>query len=104
MGTPNHIFKVLIKLKYFLFFFCFLGPHLWHVEVPRLGAKEELELPADATATATWEPSHVCDLHHSSRQRQIPDPLSEARDRTHILRDTSWIHLCCATTGTPKKL
>ena len=25
----------------------------------------ELWLPADATATAMWHPSHVCDLHHS---------------------------------------
>ena len=26
--------------------------------------------------------SHVCDLHHSSRQRWILNPLSKARDRT----------------------
>ena len=30
-------------------------------------------------------------LHHSSQQRQILHPLSEARDRTHILMDTSWV-------------
>ena len=35
--------------------------------------------------------SRVCDLHHSSRQCQIPDPLSEARDRTRILMDTSQV-------------
>ena len=40
-------------------------------------------------------------LHHSSWQHRIPDPLSKARDRTRILKDTSWICLCCATTGTP---
>ena len=40
----------------------------------------ELELPAYATATGRWELSHVCDLHHSSWQRWIPDPLSETRD------------------------
>ena len=32
--------------------------------------------------------SCVCDLHHSSRQRWILKPLSEARDQTHILMDT----------------
>ena len=28
------------------FFFCFLGPYLWHMKVPRLGVKLELQLPA----------------------------------------------------------
>ena len=35
------------------------------------------------------DPSLVCDLHHSSQQRQILNALSEARDRTLILMDTS---------------
>ena len=42
-----------------------------------------------ATATITWDLSHVCDPHHSSQQRWIPDPLSEPRDRTCILMDNS---------------
>ena len=54
-----------------------------------------------APATATWDPSHVCDLDHSSQQSQIPNPLREARDRAHILMDTSKIHFHCTTTGTP---
>ena len=32
----------------------------------------------------------------------IPNPLSKARDWTCILVHTSWIHFCCATTGTPR--
>ena len=48
------------------FFFCFLGPRLWHVEVPRLRVKLELQLPACATATAAPDPSRVYDLLHSS--------------------------------------
>ena len=32
--------------------FCFLWPHLWHMEFPRLGVKSELQLPTQATATA----------------------------------------------------
>ena len=59
------------------------------MEVPRLGVQSELYPLATATATAMWDPSHVCDLHHSSQQRQIPNPLSEARDQTHILMDPS---------------
>jgi len=37
------------------------------------------------TATAMPDLSHICDLHHSSRQRQILNPLSKARDRTRNL-------------------
>ena len=32
------------NLKNFFFFF-FLGPHLWHMEVPRLGVKLDPQLP-----------------------------------------------------------
>ena len=28
--------------KAFFLFFCFLEPHLWHMEIPRLGVKLEL--------------------------------------------------------------
>ena len=66
-------------LKLF-FFFCLLGPHLWHMEVPKPGAESELQLLAYITTTATRDPSCVCDLRHSSQQRQILNPLSEARD------------------------
>ena len=73
-------------LSFFLFFF--KGLHLQDMEVPRLGVKWELQLLAYTTATETWDPSHVCDLHHSSQQCQIPNPLKEARDQTCILTDT----------------
>ena len=88
-------------LQFFVCLFCFLGPHPQYTEIPRVGGTSELHLPAYATATATRILSQVWDLHHSSRQRQMPDPLSEARDGTCILIDTSWIHFCCITTGTP---
>ena len=58
-------------------------------EVPRLGAKLELQLGAYTTATATQDQSCVCDLHHSSWQHRILNPLSEARDGTRILMDPS---------------
>ena len=59
----------------YYFFWSFLGLHLRHVEVPRLGVESELQLPAYTTATVT----------------QILNPLIETRDRTHILMDTSRI-------------
>ena len=69
------------------------------VEVPRLGVSSELQLPACTTATATPDLSHVCNLHHSSRQRQILNPLREAKDRTRDLMVPSRIHFCCTMTG-----
>ena len=52
------------------------------MEVPRLGVELELQLPANTTATAMLDPSQVCNLHHSSGQHQILNPLREARDPT----------------------
>ena len=72
------------------------------MEVPRLGVKSELQLLAYATATETWDPSYVCDLHHSSQQHQILNPLCKTRDQTSVLMDTSQIHFRCAMTGTPR--
>ena len=62
------------------------------MEVPRLGVELELQLPTYTTARATQDPSHVCDLHHSSQQRWILNPLSGARDQTPNLMDTSQVH------------
>ena len=50
-----------------VWFCCFLGPHSGPMDVPRLGVKCELQLPAYTTATAPGIRS-VCDLHHSSPQ------------------------------------
>ena len=60
--------------------------------VPRLGVQSELWLLAYATATEMWDLSHICDLHHSSLQCQIFNPLSKVRDGTCVLMDTSQIH------------
>ena len=54
---------------------------------------------AYTTARAT---RGLSNLHHSSRQCRIPDPLSEeVRDGNRILMDTSRIHFYCATVGSP---
>ena len=86
----------------FLFFFFFLGPHLQYMEVPGPGIKLKLQLLAYTTATATWDLSPVCDLHHSSRQHQILNPLGEARDRTCILMFTSQVLSSLSHNGNPK--
>ena len=75
------------------------------MEVPMLGVKSELQLPVytTATATTTWDLSHVCDLHHSLWQCHLPKPLSEAGDQTCILLNTCVCYLS-ATVGTPKEI
>ena len=75
------------------FLFC-LGSHLRDMEVPRLGLELEQQLLAysySCTATATRDPNHVCNPYHSSWQRRILNPPNEARDRTRVLMDASWV-------------
>ena len=79
--------------------FFFLRLNLWHMEVPRFGVKLELQLLAYTTVTATPDPS--CDLYHSSWQCRILNLLSESRDWTHILMNTSKVHFHWATMGIP---
>ena len=73
-----------------LFVVCFLWLHLQPMEAPRLVGESKLQQPAYTTATATRDPSHTCNLPCISRQRRILNPLSEARDGTCVLIDTSW--------------
>ena len=92
-----------VSFSFFLSFLSFvlLGLHPWHVEVPRLEVQSELQPPAYSRATATPDPSRICDLHHSSQQCQILNPLNEARDQTWNLMVPSGIPFHCTTTGTP---
>ena len=78
----------------FIFIFFFLWPHPRHMVVPRLGVKLEMQPPAYATATAMPDPSHICDLHHSSGQCRILNPLMEAWDQNCVLMNTSQINFC----------
>ena len=72
------------------------------MEVLRLGVESELQLLAYATATAVLDPSCICDLHDSSKQCRILNPIIKARGQTPVLVDTSWVHYCRAMTGTPQ--
>ena len=63
------------------------------MEVHRLGVESELQLPAYATDTAMQDPRRVLDLHHRSLTAMLDlKPLSNARDLTHVLMDTSQVH------------
>ena len=62
------------------------------MDVSWLGAELELQRLTYATATAMQDLSCLCDLYHSSQQCCILKPLIEARDPTHVLKDTSQVH------------
>ena len=54
----------------------------------QLGVQSELQLPACATATEVWDPSCICDLHHTAH--------TNARSLTHWARPgikpaSSWL-------------
>ena len=90
------------RINNFFLLFYFLGLHSWPREVPRLGVNLELQLLAYLTATAMPDPSCFCDLHHSSWQCRILNPLSEVRDQTHNLMVPSRIRFHCTRRGTPE--
>ena len=69
------------------------------MEFPKRGVNRNYSCWAYTTASATQDLSCVCDLHHRSQQHWIPNPLSEARDRTRILVDASQVRYHWVTTG-----
>ena len=84
-----------IKEIYQLFFFLvFLGLHPRHMEVPMPGVELEPQLPAYTIVTTMQDLRCTCDLHHSSWQFWIHNPLSKARDQTCVLMDDSLIRFC----------
>ena len=56
MAQQNLLLEVFYYYCYCYCYFVFLGLQPWHMEVPRLGVKLELELLAYATVTAIPDP------------------------------------------------
>ena len=77
----------------------FLGLYPQHMEVLSLGVESELQLPAYATATATQDPSHICDLYHSSRCESLTHWA-----RPGIEPESSWILVGFVTTEPQQEL
>ena len=78
------------KARFFVFGVCgFLGLHLRHMEVPRLGSNQSCSpwpMPQQRgtqAETVTYTTAH--------RQHRILNPQSEARDPAGILLPASWI-------------
>ena len=50
---------MILQFKFFFLSFFFLGPHPWHMKVPRIGVELELQPAAFATAAATRDLSGI---------------------------------------------
>ena len=95
----KHLFKSLPFFKklggffFFFFFPIFRAAPLAYVSFPGKGSNPS------CSCWPTPQPWHqqiampdlnrICDLHHNSSQHQILNQLSEARNQTSILMDTS---------------
>ena len=87
------------------FFFLFRAALVAYISSQtRGGIKAIAASLSTATSIATADLSCFCNLHHSSWQCWIVNPLSEVRDQICILRDTSLVPFHCATMGTPQSL
>ena len=90
----NYLWWLHFRGNYFFFFFW----SFWVALVAHGGSQARGPIGTVATglhhshSNATLDLSHICNLHHCPRQRQILNPPREARDRTHILMDASWVH------------
>ena len=89
---PSPTPELIPATLFFFFFFCFFraAPALYGGSQVR-GRIGAAAASPYATARAALDPSRVCDLHHRSWQHWILNPLSDARDRTHMLMDASWV-------------
>ena len=70
----SHMYIKPQNIHFICFVFRFLGPHLKHMEGPRLAVQSEPYSHSNARSKPHLQPTH------SSRQRWIPDLLSKDRD------------------------
>ena len=84
----------------FFFFFFFLGHPYTIWRFPVKGSNWSYSC-WPMQQTETWDLRCVCNLHYSSRQCWILNPLREAKDRTRVLMDTGQIHFHWFIVGTP---
>ena len=90
------MYEFYLFLFYFILFYFGLFAFSRATPVAYGGSQARGLIGAAATGLrqshTTQDPSRVCNLHHSSRQRQILNPLSKARDQTHNLMVPSRFH------------
>ena len=95
----NNYQNLFIYLPIYLFIHSFI---LLRAASTAYGSSQARGHTAATAAHLRHSHSHVgSEPYHSSQQHQVLNPLSKARDRIHILMDTSWVHYHLATTETP---
>ena len=82
------IWSVSIKLL----LFCFLGPHLQHMEVPSLGIESELLLQGYPTAPATQDVSFGTYTTAQGNARSITHWMRPGIELTSSCKRTLWEH------------
>ena len=92
-----HLFYLFIYLLIYLF--CFLEPHVQHMEVPRLEVRSKLQLPAHSTVRATQDLSWTVAYNTDHDNARYSTHWARPGIRFHILMDTSWIGYRWTTTG-----
>ena len=86
-----HLFIYLFILFFWSFFFCLFWGRTWVYGGYQATGIIRATAAGHSQAAARGDPSRVWDLHHSSQQRRILSPLSEARDQTRNLMVPSCI-------------
>ena len=82
-------------------FFFFLGIYPQQYGGSHARGPIRATAPSLCHTIATPDLSHVCNVSHSLQQRWILNPLSKARDWTHIIMDTSQDLNPMSHNGTP---
>jgi len=73
-----------------LVLFLFLGPHMWHMELPR--SRGRIEAVAAGLCHSNMGSKPHLQPTPQFTTRQILNPLSETGDQTHILMEPSQVH------------
>ena len=90
--VSNAFIELLWSSKIWFIYFFFRAIPKAYGSLQARGVKSELQLLAYTTATATQDRSCMCDLCCKSQECWILNSLSETRDGTPVLMDTSWVH------------
>ena len=100
------MYKYWIPINFFFFFglFVFSRALPRHMEVPRPGVQVEAVADSLHHSHSNTDASRIWDLHPSSWQSRLLNPLREARDRAHNLMVPSRIRFYSATMRTPSLL
>ena len=86
-SIQNGMRKHFLNRIHFFFFlsFCLFRAAPMAYRDSQAGVESELQFLAYATAAAMPDLSHICNLHHSSWQCWVLNPLSKTRDGTCVL-------------------